>query len=264
MLFVVLCKNGDDNLMDTFKRGLKLCVNMIIAAIISFFLCFSMLNIFQALFTVETGYTAYVYETSSSTEPCDTYNYQYVDKDGDGKYDGIDEKEIEYREKGFIVEKIKERTHLTGLGKVIFRISTQILSFIMVISFAASDTYKQGLKESNLIRLGKKKYDVTKGFKIGLIGNVPFFLIFIVAIVMTLGIAPKVTTLLYATVNSHYYSTILWITGSKVLLSEVSIWRWILLLLLQFIAPVISGIAYILGVKEINLMDKIMYKKEVK
>ena len=130
---------------------------------------------------------------------------------------------------------------------------------VMVISFASSDAYKRGLKESNLVKIGKVKYDVTKGFKIGLIGNIPFFVVFVLAIVM----ASKFTTVLYAILNSHYYSVVLWITGGKSLFIEVSIWQYVLLFLLQFIVPVISGIAYILGVKEINLMEKIIYKKEV-
>ena len=245
--------------MDVFKHGLKLSVSIIVAAVISFFLVISMLNICQAMFTVETGYTAYVYETATATEHIDSYTYEYVDNDGDGKYDGVDEKELEYREKGWFVEKVKKRSTLTGVGRVVFLVTTQVLSLVMVISFASSDAYKRGLKESNLIKIGKVKYDVTKGFKIGLIGNIPFFVVFVLAIVM----ASKFTTVLYAILNSHYYSVVLWITGGKSLFVEVSIWQYVLLFLLQFIVPVISGIAYILGVKEINLMEKIIYKKEV-
>lgn len=245
--------------MNVFKHGLKLCGSIIVATVISFFLVISMLNICQAMFTVETGYTAYVYDSETATEHIDSYTYEYVDNDGDGKYDGVDEKEIEYREKGWFVEKVKQRSTLTGLGKVIFLVTTQVLSLVMVVSFASSDAYKRGLKESNLIRIGKVKYDVTKGFKIGLIGNIPFFVMFVLAIVM----APKFTAVLYAILNSHYYSVVLWITGGKALFADVSIWQYVLLFLLQLIVPVISGIAYILGVKEINLMEKIIYKKEV-
>ena len=123
--------------MDIFKHGFKLCGSMIVAAVISFFLCISMLNICQAVFTVETGYKAFVYDSETATEPVETYVYEYVDSDGDGKCDSVDQKELEYREKGWFIEKEKTRTNLNGVGKAIFWVSTQVLSFIMVIAFAS-------------------------------------------------------------------------------------------------------------------------------
>lgn len=245
--------------MDIFKHGFKMIGSMIVAAVISFFLCISMLNICQALFTVETGYKAYVYENETAADAIVEYEHTYVDTNGDGKDDSIDEKEIEYREKGWIVEKVKQRSTLTGVGKALFLVTTQVLSLIMVISFAGSDVYKRGFKDSNLIRIGKVKYDFLKGFKIGLIGNIPFFVLFVLGVAL-----PHFRTLLYASLNSQYYAFIVWITAGKETLRDVNILQYILLFLLQFIVPVISGIAYVLGVKEVNLAEKIMYKKEVK
>ena len=45
-----------------FKNGIKLCGSLIVAAIISVFLCFSINVICSALFTAEIGYNAYVYK----------------------------------------------------------------------------------------------------------------------------------------------------------------------------------------------------------
>ena len=243
--------------MTILKHGLKMNVNMIIAAIISFFLCISMLNICMAVFTIETGYNAHVYDSEENQVA--EYYYAFEDMNGDGKYDGVDEAKLDYESKGYIVNTVKIRSPLEGLGKIIFLVITQVLSFIMVISFASSDVYKYGAKESNLIRRGQVKFDATKGFMIGLIGNASFVILFVLAIVF----ASRFNSVMYAYLNSHYYSAIVLLTNGAEKLADIKVWQWIVLFSLQLIAPAISGVAYIMGVKEINLIDKIVYKKEV-
>ena len=249
--------------MNTFKNGIKLCGSLIIAAVISVFLCFSMNVIFSALFTTETGYAAYVYETPESTEPISQYEYFYTDNNGDGKDDGTDTKMKEYEDKGYIVTTVKQRTSLAGTGKAIFLAATQILSMIMVIAFASNSPYKQGFKDSNLVNIGHIKRDILKGLKIGLIGNIPFLLLSILMIVLASGTAPAFRTVWYAFLSGHFYSLITWITDGVVTIAEIGTAQHILLILIQFIVPVISCVAYILGFKGINLAEKIVYKKEV-
>ena len=168
--------------MNTLKNGFKLGASLIIAAVISVFLCFSMNVIISAIFTAEIGYTAYVYENEEATEPVEQYEYFYTDKNGDGKDDGTDIKMQEYEDKDYIVTTVKQRTSLSGVGKAIFLISTQVLSMIMVVAFASNAPYKQGFKDSNLVKIGHTKRDILKGLKIGIIGNIPFFVIAILMI----------------------------------------------------------------------------------
>ena len=47
------------------------------------------------------------------------------------------------------------------------------------------------------------------------------------------------------------------------MVGEMGAIQLVLLALIQFIVPAISGVAYILGYKEINLAEKLVYKKEV-
>ncbi|MBQ2934511.1 MAG: hypothetical protein IJE02_07860 [Clostridia bacterium] len=250
--------------MGIFKHGTKLIGSMIIAAVISFFLCISMNIICSAVFTHEIGYTAHVYETKESTEAIAEYEYFYTDNNGDGKDDSIDVQKKEYEDKGYFVSVSKQRSSLSGGGKAVFLITTQLLSIMMVIAFASGGAYKQGFKDSNLVRIGHVKKDMLKGFKIGLIGNIPFFVMFILAIVMALGVAPKFPTVWYAFLNSHFYGVIMALSGSRAALSQLNVLHFIAFALLQFVVPVVSGVAYVLGIKEINLAEKIMYKKEVK
>lgn len=249
--------------MNILKNGFKLCGSLIIASIISVFLCFSMNVIISAMFTSEIGYKAFVYETPESTEPIAQYEYFYTDKNGDGKDDGTDTKMQEYEDKDYIVTTVKQRSTLTGTGKAIFLISTQILSMIMVVAFASNSPYREGFKDSNLVKIGHIKRDMLKGLKIGLIGNIPFFVVTILMIVLAAGTAPAFRTVWYAFLSGHFYSLIMWITDGVLTVGEIGTTQYILLALIQFIVPVISCIAYILGFKEINLAEKLVYKKEV-
>lgn len=253
--------------MSTFKHGTKMMGSLIVAAVISIFLCISMDVICSALFTTETGYRAFVYEDEESTEAIAEYEYFYTDKDGDGKDDVTDTKKEEYEDAGYIVNTVKLRSELTDVGKVVFLLLTQVFSMTMVIAFAGNSPYKQGFKDSNLVKIGHNQKDMLRGFKIGLIGNIPFFVLTILVIVMASGLAPNFRTVWYAFLSGHFYSLIMWITGSVQnsihTVAEISVVQYLLLIIIQFIVPVISGVSYILGFKGINLEEKIVYKKEV-
>lgn len=252
--------------MEIFKGGIKLSGSLIVAAIISFFLCISMLNISSALFTSEVGYDAYVYIDENENAKLDEdekihtqYNYEYP---SDGKTDDLMAEE--YEDKGYSINKVKIRTPLTGIGKAFFLLITQSLSLIMIIAFAGHSVYNIGFKDSNLVRIGSKKKDILKGLKIGLVGNVPFFILFILIIVAACGAAPKIPTLWYASLNSHFYAVITGVSSGTELVSQLDVWQYIIFFLLQLIVPAIAAIGYVLGFKEIRLSEKIMYKKEDK
>lgn len=242
--------------MSIFKNGMKLSGSIIIAAVISFFLCISLNVICTALFTEFTGYRGYVYENETSEEVIAEYEYNYSD--------GTDTKKAEYEAEGYTVTTVKMRSSLTGSGKVVFLVLTQLLSLIMIVAFASTTAYKQGFKDSNLVNIGHIKRDNLKGLKIGLVGNAPFYALFVLIVVMSLGLAPDFLTVWYAFLNSHFYSFIMLVTNGAQTVSQLVAWQYVLLLLLQFIVPAVSTVAYILGVKEINLSEKIVYKKEGK
>lgn len=246
--------------MNVFKLGFKTMGSVIVAAIISFFLCISLNVICSGAFTREIGYDAFVYESKTAAESIAKYEYIYTDTNGDGVDDGVDTKRKEYEDKGYFVDTVAKRSSLTGIGKAMFFGSTQVLSAIMIVAFASNGAYKQGSKDNNLVKISHIKKDMLKGFKIGLIANIPFFLILVISIVT----AADFRTAIYATLNSHYYGIIRALCGESLYMSEIGVLRYVLIALAQFIVPIISGIAYILGLSEINLGEKIVYKKEGK
>lgn len=251
--------------MNIFKRGAKLSVGLIIAVIICFFLCASINAICQPLFTRTEGYMAHVY-TEDSDELVDKWEYRFNDTDGDGNDDGIDEKKIKYEEENYIVQTTAIVSPLEGTGMAVFLVISQILCVIVLISFAGSGTYKQGFKDSNLVRIGHVKLDKLKGFKIGLVANIPFFILFGLLIGCAVGLSPSLRVTLYGYLNGYFYPVIYIISGcsNETIVSNLSVLQYALLFLLQFIVPVICGVSYLLGFKEINISERIMYKKREK
>lgn len=252
--------------MGNFKIGAKLSGSLVIAVIISFFICMSINAVCQILFTKNEGYTAYVY-TDESDDPVDQWEYTFTDPDGDGIDNGVDEKKAYYDKlELYQVKTYNRQSNLSGSGMAVYLVVSQILCGILVISFASSSTYKRGFKDSNLVRIGHIKLDKLKGFKIGLIANIPFFALFILLIVCKLGLAPDLRLTLYSYLNSFIQPIIYLIGGcsDKITISELNAVQYVLLFLVQFIVPTVCGIAYMIGFKEINLSEKIMYQKKEK
>lgn len=245
--------------MGIFKNGLKLSGSLIAASMISFFLCISINVICTAVFTDYIGYNAYVY-TEDGDEPIDEYQYLYNDTDGDGKDDGTDTKKQEYENGGYTVTTYDVRSVLDGSGRTVFLSVTQVLCFILVIAFASNSVYKQGFKDANLVRTGHINQDNLKGFKIGLVANIPFFAMFLLLVLFTVTV-PNFRVVWYAFLNGCFYPLVLVIADSADVVSKLSVLQFVLLFLLQMIVPVVSGVAYTLGFKEINLTDKLLYKK---
>lgn len=237
---------------NTFKTGVKLSGSIIVAALLSFFLCISLNVICTALFTEYTGYDAYGYKNENEEAKL-LYTHNYAD--------GDDTKKAEYEEQGYKIIEHKNRSVLSGSEKTAFLVITQVLSFITVLSFASGSVYKQGFKDSNLVRVGHIKKDVLKGLKIGFTANIPFFVLYVITVIMALGTAGGFRTVWYAFLNSHFYSIILWICGGSETVAELGVLKFVLLFAVQLIVPLISATAYVLGFKEINLFEKIIYKK---
>ena len=122
----------------------------------------------------------------------------------------------------------------------------------------------KNLSDSNLVKIGHIKKDMLKGFKVGMIGNAPFFILTGVVVAMAIKLAPKFYTVWYAFLSGHFYSFIIWISRGAKTLGELNVIQLVLFAIVQFVVPVVSGVAYILGFKEINIAEKIVYTKEVK
>lgn len=241
--------------MGIFKSSRKLCGSLIVVAILSFFLCVSLSVICNIAFTEKSGYIANVYAADSKDGDQPITQYEYYFADGD------DAKKEEYEKQGYVIETITLRSELSGVGKVVFYGVTQLLAIVIMLSFVASQLYEQGFKDSNMVRTGHQNSDMLKGLKIGFIANIPFYLTFAAAVVMSLGVLPQFRTFWYALFTGQFYPTIQFISTGAETLGDLNAVQLLLMLALQLIVPIAAEIAYIIGFKGINISDKIIYKK---
>ena len=91
---------------------------------------------------------------------------------------------------------------------------------------------------------------------------IPSYLILIFLVIARLGALPDFPMVLYKFLNSSVYSFIEFILGGTVTVSNLTVWRFILLFLLPLIIPAIAGISYFLGYKNISVGEKLVYKKK--
>lgn len=235
---------------EIFKNGAMLWLRTIIVTLMCVFLCMSMSVLATALFTENIGYEAQVYKEGSEKPE---FTYTHYDADGE------DTKKAEYEEQGYIVSTQSIRSTLSGSGNVTFLVVTQLFNTLLTISFVYPNLWQLGAKDSNLVRFKHKVEDKFKGLKIGLLGSVPAFLMWIAFVVCKYAV-PHLPSALYRFLNSSSYSFIYAICKDSTV-GELSVLKLILLLLPLMIIPLTAFGAYLLGYKDISLGERFIYKK---
>ena len=228
---------------ENFKTGAKLFLKLIVVNIMCIFVVMSFIVLSTAAFTKNVGYKAYG-TSSDSSEPQELYTHYYAD--------GEDTKKAEYEGRGFTVSESKIRSEMTRGGTAAFLTVSQIFCILILFSFIYPNIWHIGTTDSNLVKFKHKAEDKLKGLKM--------FLLFV--IIAKAGAAPKFPVVLLKFLNAAFYSLTHVICGSAVHVSELSVIRLILLLLLPLVIPAVSCVSYILGYKNFSVGEKLIYKKK--
>ncbi len=233
---------------EILQNGAKLFLRTIIVNIMCFFVVMSFSVLATAAFTKNIGYKAYgTLGDSSTTEELYTYYYD----------DGDDLKKQEYEDKGYKITESSVRSTLSGKGETVFLVVSQIFCVLILISFVYPGMWQLGTKDSNLVKFKHKKEDRLKGLKIGLAAVTPIYVILLLTL-----ISPSFPTVLYKLLNAGLYSLTELITSSAKTVSELSVGRYLLLLVLPLLIPAISCAAYLLGFNNYSVSERLIYKKK--
>ena len=237
---------------ELLKGGRKLFFKIVFVNILCFFLVISFNVITTAVFSEKIGYTAYG-TTSDSNELTELYTHYYDD--------GEDTKKAAYEEAGYKVTTDTISTELSKSGKICFLVISQVFAAILTCGLIYPEVWHNATGDSNLVKFKHKKKDKLKGVKIGLIAVIPNYLFLIFLVIAKLGAFPSFPMALYKLLNSSVYSVIDVILGGAASVSELAAWRLALLFIPPLLIPVLSGISYILGFKNISIGEKLIYKK---
>ncbi len=235
-----------------FLFGGKTFGKIVLANILSIITVISISFLVNGLTTENIGYYA-VGAKEGSSEAEVLYEYYYAD--------GEDTKLAEYEEKGYIVDKRGIRSEVTPVGEAVFLIISAVFTLSLAGTITYSYLWKEGNKDLNLIRFGRAKLDKFKGVKIGLVSVSPYILALIAVFIGKNGFAKNMPVILFKYLNASLFSLIDVVCGDVLYFGGLSVWRYILLLLVLLIVPVFFGIAYYIGYKDVLISDKLIYKK---
>lgn len=238
---------------EIFKTGIKVFGKLIIVVLICNFICLSTQMLSTSLFCDTVGYSVYGYEGEDEDDLHHLYDHYYND--------GEDTRLTEYNESEYTLQRRSIRTEMSTPGKAVFLIVTQIICVIITISFLYKPLWSLGVRDSNSVKFKHIKEDKLKGFKIGLVASVPSLLFYIFFIFCGNSIAPNMPTVIYTWLNCHVFSLLTLIFDSFPTAGTLGVFQYLLLFILQFATPIFAAVCYLLGYKNIDIAEKVVYEK---
>lgn len=238
---------------EIIKTGLKIYGKNIVVTIMCFFIVISISTIATAFFSENIGYTAFG-TTSDSYEYTELYTYYYDD--------GEDTQKAGYEEQGYTLTLSNIRSGLSKSGNLFYLILSQLFCVAILITFIHNTTWSLGIKDNNMVRIGHKAEDKLKGFKAGFISIIPYCIFVICLMILKNSAVANFPPAILKLTTAPFYSFSELIIGSAATLKDLSVVRFIGLIFLQLLIPIISGLSYYLGYKDISLGERFIYKKK--
>ncbi len=249
--------------------SIKLFGKLILISVMCFFLVVSMSVLSTALFTKEEGYVAYGVLTEAeeqneaesengdksvpNNESQELYTHYYKD--------GQDTKMSEFEAQGYKVSKTTFRSEISAVGNNVFLIITQIINFSILVMFIYPSFWTKGTKDSNLVSFKHKRSDILKGVKAGFLAIIPSILFYIYIFTTKNSASAELSANIFKFLNAPYYSVCEILFKDAGRLADISILHLFIVFSLCLSIPLISGIGYYLGFKNISLGEKLIYKK---
>ena len=237
---------------EDYKIVLKTFVSLCVATIMCFFIYFSIQFAWGAFFTKNESYT--VYETLENGQVSELYTFDLAD--------GADEQFAALEEQGKKVTKVYNRTKLSSGQELTANLICFGFTVVTLLFLNYNRIWMLGTSDNNKIKFGRASKDVLKGLKIGLIASAPSFLTFVLAVLARLHVLPSGCFNLFKILNFHVFSINNVIFGANATLETIPVYKFVLAFLPLLILPVICTVAYILGLKDISLKDKFIYKSK--
>lgn len=240
---------------DILLKSLKVYGHLIIVAILCFFLVVSFNALKVGLFTKDIGYDMYI-RTSEDADPEFLYTYYYAD--------GDDLKLKEYEEQKENLLKYSIRSEIEKTPDVALSVLSQLFCIMMLISFIYNDLWKAGNKDFEAMRIHGKKLSKLKGLYIGLIASIPSVLFLTFALITKNSIMANSPIALFTYSNSYAFEIIFAATNGDMHWADVNLWQALVYYAVLLVTPIVCAVSYIIGVKDISLGERLIYKNNKK
>lgn len=136
----------------------------------------------------------------------------------------------------------------------------QILMLILFTAFPYSSVWYAGDHDRNSVQFGHRTGDALRGVKIGLLADIPAALAFLLLIVCKLTAAWPAYIVRYRWINVCFWPYFNQFIPSNVLNTAEVTWGAVAAMLpILLVLPLVTGIGYYLGYREISLRDRLVY-----
>ncbi len=243
------------NMKDILFKALKVFGHLIVVGIACFFVVISFNALKIGLFSRDIGYDAYGRLTEDA-KPEYLYTYHFDE--------GEDSKVKEYEDKGYEVLKYSIRSDVDKGADITLSIVSQIFCLVILISFIYNDVWQSGNKDFEATRIHGKKFSKLKGLYIGIIANIPAFLLLTVSIVLKSGATAKLPIAIYTYLNCYAFEIIFAATNGVMYWADVQWWQALVYYAMLLIVPLVCLVSYIIGYKDISIAEKLIYKNSKK
>lgn len=136
----------------------------------------------------------------------------------------------------------------------------QILMGILFLAFPYSNMWYLGDRDRNSVQFGHRVADAWRGVKVGLLASIPAVLAWIGLIVCKAAALAPSYVVYYRWMNVCFWPYFNSVIPATVLKTAEVTWGGVAAMLpILFILPLITGIGYHLGYREVSVRDRLVY-----
>ncbi|MBO5909646.1 MAG: hypothetical protein J6Q67_07870 [Clostridia bacterium] len=235
--------------MKIIKQNLSLLGRYAVCQVFCFFIVFSFVATFTMIGVQMIGYNAYVI---SEDEVVDEYVHYYSD--------GEDTKKVQFEADGYTVKTQEVPGKLEGAPFVVSVVLSQICCLVFFFIFFPFKVYKLGNEDANLVERGIICEDRLYGLKSTVMLSTAILASYVILVLSKLGVLDFGLSV-YKISNYYLYGYIELIFGDVTSALQIGTYGMISAFLAVIIVPVSCSVAYNMGLKNVNLYEKIVLKK---
>ena len=251
------------------KLAVQIFLRTILAAILSFFLYFSITAIVNGLTTHTVGYRIYEYDEhnqpvlvaeGSLDEESSLASSSEAPAAESGETDATGETKKLYRE--------TVRSEVPAAAAVVRDVLSQVLMLLILAAFPYGILWGQGDRDRNSVQFGHMQEDKRRGLKVGLLAAIPSAAAYLFLLLSRLGVVWDKYVQLFQILNTSFapaLNAVMRAQGHDILVTADVGWGWVLLLVFTVVfLPLVCWGSYALGYRLYSIREHLIYKNKKK
>ena len=136
----------------------------------------------------------------------------------------------------------------------------QAVFLLIYGAFGYSVLWRRGDADSNLCQFGHIEKDLSKGFRVGLLGYLPYLVLDLALLLSKTGLIPN-WLWIYKILNTPYIAILnLFLSTGDI--ANHSYGDVALAIVLHWVVIALAGVAYMIGFHRVSLLEKMVYREK--